>query len=278
MQIAVYEDLEYRIGQIHWVELSRTERKRAWIKQCLRVVKQLEAALSKLVDRQYARGKDGRYLQPTKIYLDGAASSLGGKAVDQPADLAAKRRIGRTRARRMSVHITQATKTSAAYVQTSGGPCEFASNVSGVPPKQFIQHMAGHVKISRRVRRVAFDSPSKQPRVREPQQATLRIRRMEVSKATELERLASITSRTEQHMKRQELRSQRRMHRLNTRKAWQRRQELNTNASDHLWELVQEVTSPRPVMEDLFAWPRLAQRQRERLADDVQAIVKGSRR
>ena len=57
-----------------------------------------------------------------------------------------------------------------------------------------------------------------------------------------------------------------------------RRQEENANAGENLWQLVQEVTSPRPVKEDLFAWPRLAERQRKALADNVQAFVKGNRR
>lgn len=150
--------------------------------------------------------------------------------------------------------------------------------LSELPKRQKVQWN------SRRVRKVEVESLSKKrrvqgnpnPRVRRTLVTTLRIRRT-TSKAAEERRLASITSKTHQHMKRQELRSRRRMHALALRMTWLRRSQDIANASDDIWSLAQERESPVPSKEDLMAWPRLAQRQRELLADNVQAFVRGNR-
>lgn len=67
------------------------------------------------------------------------------------------------------------------------------------------------------------------------------------------------------------------MQALAMRMTWLRRSQDIANESDDIWSLAQEREMPVPSKEDLMAWPRLAQRQRELLADNVQAFVRGNR-
>jgi hypothetical protein len=160
--------------------------------------------------------------------------------------------------------------------------------------------------ISRTARKNTVDLPSVDAQSREQEQSTLRIRRLRISEAVQQkhvatrssgqrplrirrlaineavekrrleERLAAITERTQEHTKRQQLRSQRRMHNLCTRMAWNRQQEEKTAAGDDLWQQAQETQHAGSQQGDVSAWP-LAQWQREQLANEVQAFARGRR-
>lgn len=109
-------------------------------------------------------------------------------------------------------------------------------------------------------------------------QPSLRIRRVSISEAVEKKRLAArlaaITERTQQHTKRQQLRSQRRMQLMCMRMAWNRQQQEKTAAGDDLWQQAQDSEEGRPQQNNVWD---LAQWQKEQLADEVQAFVRGKR-
>ncbi|GAB7322190.1 hypothetical protein MBLNU13_g03196t1 [Cladosporium sp. NU13] len=106
----------------------------------------------------------------------------------------------------------------------------------------------------------------------------LRIRRLSTSEAVEKKRLtarlAAITERTQQHTKRQHLRSQRRMQFMCMRMEWNRQQQEKTAAGDDLWQQAQEPQGDHPQQDNV--WP-LVQWQKEQLADEVEAFVRGKR-
>jgi hypothetical protein len=81
--------------------------------------------------------------------------------------------------------------------------------------------------------------------------------------------------RKKQHIKRQELRSRRRMQLFCARTEWLRHTQERAAAGDDLWQRVQDEEHAVARKDDLWAWPRLAERQREHLADEVQAFVRG---
>jgi hypothetical protein len=158
-------------------------------------------------------------------------------------------------------------------------------------------------RISRNVRKVTADLPSVDSRSTEQERPAFRIRRLEVSEAVERKRLAkhdggqpplrirrlsiseaveekrltarlaAITERTQQHTKRQQLRSQRRMQLMCMRMQWNRQQQEKTAAGDELWQQAhkpQNGSSPQQGN----VW-QMAQWQKEQLANEVQAFVRG---
>lgn len=157
---------------------------------------------------------------------------------------------------------------------------------------------------SRKVRNVTVDLPSVDSQSRDQKQPALRIRRLRIGEAVERKhlaaresgqpplrirwlaineavekkrleaRLAAITERTQQHTKRQELRSRRRMQLMCMRMEWNRQQGEKTVAGDELWQQAQE--SQYGNSQQGNAWP-LARWQREQLANEIQAFVRGKR-
>jgi hypothetical protein len=79
------------------------------------------------------------------------------------------------------------------------------------------------------------------------------------------------------HVRAQQRRSRRRMRLLEIRMQWARRQEEKIAASEDLWQFAQEDEVPRRTDRDLSAWPRLARREREQLAQEVESFAKISR-
>jgi hypothetical protein len=79
------------------------------------------------------------------------------------------------------------------------------------------------------------------------------------------------------HVRAQRRRSERRMRLLEIRMQWARRQQENSAASEDLWQFAQEDESPRAPDRDLSAWPRLARRDREQLAQEVESFARISR-
>jgi hypothetical protein len=58
---------------------------------------------------------------------------------------------------------------------------------------------------------------------------------------------------------------------------WARRQQENSAASEDLWQFAEEDERPRAPDRDLSAWPRLARREREQLAQEVESFARVSR-
>jgi hypothetical protein len=79
------------------------------------------------------------------------------------------------------------------------------------------------------------------------------------------------------HIRAQRRRSQRRAHLLSIRMEWARKMDEETAASADLWQFAREDDGSRRPGRDLSAWPRLAQREREQLAQEVEEFVKVSR-
>jgi len=92
-----------------------------------------------------------------------------------------------------------------------------------------------------------------------------RLRRVPVDGPTPAER-------TLRHIRVQRRRSQRRARLLEIRMQWARKRDDEIAASEDLWQFAHEDESSRRPDRDLSAWPRLAQRQREQLAEEVDAF------
>lgn len=80
-----------------------------------------------------------------------------------------------------------------------------------------------------------------------------------------------------QHIRSQRRRSQRRAWLRGVRMAWARRREEKIAASDDLWQFSHEDHSSQRPDRDLYAWPRLARKEREQLAYEVEEFAKISR-
>lgn len=273
MTDAVSSDLKPKIDGIDWAKLSRSQRKREWLRLCLSAVKRLERLLVELkTERMTEQGAlcsidtIGSQQSPPSVPARGKA----GSRVDDPR---LKRQNRRNRARRLAANAVGMPKPS--------------------PP----------TRISRNVRKVTADLPSVDSRSTEQERPAFRIRRLEVSEAVERKRLAkhdggqpplrirrlsiseaveekrltarlaAITERTQQHTKRQQLRSQRRMQLMCMRMQWNRQQQEKTAAGDELWQQAhkpQNGSSPQQGN----VW-QMAQWQKEQLANEVQAFVRG---
>lgn len=271
MTDAVSSEVSSKIESIDWANLSRSQRKKEWLRLCLSAVQRLERLLVELKTERRIEQEaiDTIGLQQSLPALP--AKSQGGRRVDDPR---MKRQNRRNRARRLAAGAVTMPKKS-----------------SGTA-------------ISRDVRKATADLPSVDSRNAEQQPRTFRIRRLKTSEAVERKhlatkndgqpplrirrlsssevvektrltsRLAAITERTQQHTKRQQLRSQRRMQLMCMRMEWNRQQQEKTAAGDDLWQQAQEPQDGRPKQDNV--WP-LAQWQKEQLANEVQAFVKGKR-
>jgi len=128
-------------------------------------------------------------------------------------------------------------------------------------------------RISRKVRKIDFPRPR---RVRVA--PGLRIRR------TTVETQAPCTSvyptaaeRRLLHIRSQQRRSKRRAWLHGIRMEWARRREEKSAASNYLWQFSHEDDRLRRPDRDLFAWPRLARKEREQLAREVDGFARISR-
>lgn len=132
--------------------------------------------------------------------------------------------------------------------------------------------------VARKVRKFLIDTPApKRPVLRTRSRSRLVHYVAEVSEAIEERRRAIATERRQRHIDFQELRSQRRARLFRMRVIWLRHTEERTAASDDLWQHAQEEEEDNgaSLAQDLGAWPRLEKRQRERLAEEVEAFVRG---
>jgi hypothetical protein len=79
------------------------------------------------------------------------------------------------------------------------------------------------------------------------------------------------------HVRAQRRRSQRRAHLLSIRMEWARKVDEETAASADLWQFAHEDDGSRRPGRNLSAWPRLARRESEQLAQEIEEFVKVSR-
>jgi hypothetical protein len=300
MMDAIVNELKPSIGSITWAGLSRSQRKTEWLRLCLSVVKRVERLLVELKAQRRAEEENLCVIDTAEVQTGPpslAAQCNDGSHVNI---LRTMRRNGRNRARRLGASAPKMSKQSTATMSTT---IKEHDHVLTTQPakRRFRQGTA----TSGEVRKVMVDLPSMGCQVRERDQPALRIRRLRISEAVEhkylaarnrqqpalrirrldineatqkkrLEaRLAVITERTQQHTKRQQLRSQRRMKLMCTRMEWHRQTREKTVAGDELWQQAQETQHPGTQPDDVWAWPRLAQREQERLANEVQAFIKG---
>jgi hypothetical protein len=198
--------------------------------------------------------------------LNHIAPPAGVKSDNPATDLKAKKRTRRNPARRLSMQATKPTAPPSASIAVTrrgrytGDYRKFADERPLSRP--LYQHPLVRKITSQKVRRV-LGRPA------------FRLLLMRSSEVVDQEHVTKSTERTQQHTKRQELRSQRRMRLLSIRMAWYRQSQEKTSIGDDLWQRAQEEQHSAPRKDDLWAWPRLAQRQRELLADEVEAFVRG---
>jgi hypothetical protein len=299
---AISSELKPSIASITWATLSRSQRKTEWLRLCLSAVKRLERRLVELKAQRRAEEESLHSIESASFQKSRPSLPAKSKADSHAEDLRTKKRNGRNRARRLAASAGKMTKPSTAISSTL---------------RKEHDHILGMHSAKRRyqrgtatpgnVRKVMVELPFVDSQVRRRGQPTVRIRRLRVSEAVEQKHvaarnsgrpafrirrlsvneatetkhletcLAAITERTQQHTKRQQLRSQRRMKLMCTRMEWHRQCQEKAVASDELWQEAQETQYSIPQQGDVWAWPRLAQRQRELLVDEVEAFVRGGR-
>jgi hypothetical protein len=297
-------ELGPHLGDTPWAELSKPKRKREWLRLCLLVVRRLERLLVELKRQRRAHEmlshssdtgesrlghapasterKTDSYMDKLKemrrdsknrlrrlsmcARLNHIAPPAGVKSDNPATDLKAKKRTRRNPARRLSMQATKPTAPPSASIAVTrrgrytGDYRKFADERPLSRP--LYQHPLVRKITSQKVRRV-LGRPA------------FRLLLMRSSEVVDQEHVTKSTERTQQHTKRQELRSQRRMRLLSIRMAWYRQSQEKTSIGDDLWQRAQEEQHSAPRKDDLWAWPRLAQRQRELLADEVEAFVRG---
>lgn len=303
IQDAVLDELDSRIGLIPWAELSKAKRKTEWLQLCLVVVRRLDRLLVELKAQRRAQESD---LHPSKTdepRLNQTSAPAESKVVSPLDKLKEKRENGKNRTRRLAMRerwyrdslstgqkIDNNLRTTEAKGQNrknkarrlrssskaaSAAPASKRASGPRLRPGDQTRLAKSLTATSKILRKVAVNSTSLGPLSRNTRQSTLRIRRLEVSEIAEQNRLARITERTQEHTARQKLRSQWRA-RLLCAKMARNRQSLEKNSiGDDLWQHAQEEQHSTPGKDDLWAWPRLAQKQSELLADEVQAFVRG---
>jgi hypothetical protein len=260
VQDAVFGELEPYLGRIPWAELSKPQRKREWLRLCLLVVRRLDRLLIELKGQRRAH-------QTLSTISDTAGSRLD----HVPAST--ERKTDSYMDKRMN-HIA--------------APVGFKSDNPTTPPSANIaaarrrRYTGDHRKLAneRSLPRPLHPQPLVRKTTSQEVRRVLgrpasRLLLMRSSEVADQEYFAKITERTQQHTKRQDLRSQRRMRLLSVRMAWHRQSQEKTSIGDDLWQRAQEEQDSAPRKDDLWAWPRLAQRQRELLADEVEAFVRG---
>jgi len=107
-----------------------------------------------------------------------------------------------------------------------------------------------------------------------------RLRRVPVATPPSTSTYLTDDDRQLRHLRRiraQRRRSQRRAHWLRIRMEWARKVDEKNAASADLWQFAQEDDGSRRPGRDLSAWPRLAQREREQLAQEVEDFARVSR-
>lgn len=240
-------------------------------------VKRLEQLLVELKSQRRTEENALFVVDPSQIRRDQQFSPVKRNVDVRVDNYTAKKANRRNRARRLAASALKRTKPTIGTA-ISRKVRKVTVGLSSVDTQSREQEQSTlpirHLRISEAVEQ-------KHLATRNDEQAPLRIRRLAINEAVEKKRLearlAAITERTQQHTKRQQLRSQRRMHNLCTRMAWDRHIQEKTAAGDELWQQAQEPQHDTPQQGNVWAWPRLAEWQRDQLTDEVQAFVRGSR-
>ena len=271
---AVSSELRPRIESLDWAKLSRSQRKKEWLRLCLSAVKRLERLLVELKTELKAK-------QQALYSLDtiGSQESLRSLPVKSKTDShvddsRTKRQNRRNRARRLAVsdvNLPRVSMGTTTPIEVRKVTADLLSVGSRSPEQERPALRIRRLKISEAVER-------KHLATQNGGQSPLRIRRLSSSEAVENKRLtarlAAITERTQQHKSRQQLRSQRRMQLMCIRMEWNRQQQEKTAAGDELWSQAQEPQHGRPQQDNVW---QLAQWQKDQLANEVQAFVRGKR-
>lgn len=277
MTDAVAGELKPKVESVDWAELSRSKRKTEWLRLCLSAVKRLERLLGELKAQRRTEEDALIVVDTTRMRRDQQFSSVKRNVDVRVDDHTAKKENRRNRARRLAASAVKRAKPS------------MGTAISRKVRKVIVDSRSANLQTREqeqptlRIRRLRIREAVEQKHLatRNDEQAPLRIRRLGISEAVEKKRLearlAATTERTQQHTKRQQLRSRRRMQRLCTRMAWDRHIQEKTAAGDELWQQAQQSQHDNPKQGNVWAWPRLAQWQREQLTDEVQAFVSGSR-
>lgn len=299
-------ELEPHLGSIPWAELPKPRRKREWLRLCLLVVRRLDRLLVELKEQRRAHGPLFHSSDTVGSHLDHVPASTERKADSYMDKLREMKRNGRSRARRLSMRTrldriapsveckgdnsvtdleakkrnkrNRARRLSMQATKTADSP-----SASMAAPRRR-RYRGDHRKFTNK--RPLSRPPHRQPLARKTTSQQVRKILGAGNRPFHLifirsnddvgrEHAAKVTERTQQHTKRQELRSLQRMRLFSMREAWQRRSEEKSSIGDDLWQHSQEDQHSASHKDDLWAWPRLAQRQRDLLANEVEAFVRG---
>jgi hypothetical protein len=267
---AVSSELKPKIENINWAKLSRSQRKTEWLRLCLSAVKRLERLLVELKTERRTEEEALQFIDTTKR-RQGQPPLPAISEIDGLAEIpTTKKQNRRNRARPLAANAVQRRKPSTSKSTK-------VRKVTVDLPAADLQSQ-NQEQPALRIRRLRISEAVERQHLaaRDSGQPPLRIRRLGINEAVEKKRLearlAVITERTQQHTKRQQLRSKRRMQLMCMRMERNRQEAEKTAASDELWQQAQEPHHGGSQQGN--AWP-LARWQREQLADEVQAFVRG---
>jgi hypothetical protein len=299
-------ELEPHLESIPWAELPKSRRKREWLRLCLFVVRRLDRLLVELKGQRRAHEPLLPHSDPGGSHLDHVPAPTERKADSYMDKLRETRRNGKSRARRLSMrarldHIAPSVECKGdnsvidmeASKRTRRNPARRVSmqasetadspSASMADPRQR-RYPGDHGEFAKK-------RPSSRPLHQQPlarKTTSQQVHKilgagnrpfhplyMRSNDDVDREHAAKVTERTQQHINRQELRSKQRMRLFSKREAWLRQSQEKSSIGDVLWQNSQEDQHSAPRKDDLWAWPRLAQRQRDLLADEVEAFVRG---
>jgi hypothetical protein len=266
---AVSSELKPKIESINWANLSRSQRKTEWLRLCLSAVRRLERLLVELKTERRTEQEASYSLDTIASQQSPSSLPASSKATSHVDDSRMERQNRRNRARRLAA---SASKMGTAVPRKGR---KATADLPSVNP-----HSSEQGRPAFRIRRLRISEAVEQKHLvaRDSEQPALRIRRLGINEAVDKKRrearLAAITERTQQHTKRQQLRSKRRMQLMCMRMEWNRQQQEKTEAGDDLWQQAQKPQHGSSQQGN--AWP-MAKWQREQLADEVQAFVRGKR-
>lgn len=247
-------DLRAQVRKVNWACLSRTQRKSAWIQLCSHVIPGLARAVKK-AEGQKAKAEATATNESSEV--DRAlGKSLGRSQIAVARDLSARKRIYEARLNALLKSRGHAVKQPPRPLLSVKESRTRRTSDNSLTPRRLFQYRRSSIRL---VRRVESNSDKLESAEVEPN-----------AKKTYL----TPAERRRRHVDRQTLRSQRRMRMFSARMAWIRRTQERESAGVDLWQHAQADASDS---RDLWAWPRLAKRERERLAQDVEAFLRGSR-
>ncbi|KAM0720008.1 hypothetical protein Q7P37_004143 [Cladosporium fusiforme] len=252
------ESLRSQAGEVDWACLSRTQRKITWVQLCFRFLPRLERAVEMAEKRKAIAGMAVN--SASNDLKHGLGKSSGRSKTAAARDLAARKRIHKTRLNALTQSCAQTAKEPVHENPSTGVSRMRRMSRKSPTPRQQFRYQRSSVKLVRQVESTRHA----------PEEAA--------AESHAAQTYLTPAERRQRHVDRQKLRSQRRARLFSSRMEWARRRGERDSAGADLWQQAQMDHSLSDSRDhDFSAWPRLAKKQSDKLAQEVEAFVHGSR-